>query len=89
MERAARCPDHGRRRELPRISERPNDIPPAQGEKQFSRPLVRQAEHHLDGGIAAASLLALSLQLPIFLTPGHRLQSPLFRSGLFLDLSKK
>src|SRR5579863_2780706 len=62
IEKASRRSDHDRRRALPRISEWPNAIAPAQGDEQPDRPLVWQAELHLDGGIATTDLLKLGLQ---------------------------
>jgi len=47
-------------------------------ERQSSRPLFRQAEHHLDGGIAAASLLELGLQPRIFTVYNRHFSAAIF-----------
>lgn len=56
VEKAARRPDLIVVEPLPRIAEWPNAITPAQGDEQSDRPLVRQAELHLDGRIVVAGL---------------------------------
>ena len=61
VEKAARRPDHYRGRALPRISERPNAITPAQGDEQSDRPLVRQLNFiSTAGSRRQASYLAFS-----------------------------